>query len=346
MELLTLDKNFQPLAYLEFINLQWNREYYQAGSFSVQIPAIQYQPEMVYIYTPDRPETGIIQKVELTESVKGRFVQLSGFFLENILNDKIVYPTYYAKGKLDSAVADMVEKYKEDIPLLKVIKPSGKAESITWQETGGQLGTVAYTQLQTQQMSFRCRYDYASNSIEFSVWQGLDRTQDQTKNNFVIFSNGFRNLSNVKASFDNSNYKNYAVIAGQDEGSDRKIAYADQSNGGYRKVLFVDARNEKWNEEEQTEKEYLEGLRQKGIEKLLDYQNEKNIEVDVTQGTFQYLVDFDLGDIVDVALEELGVSMQARIISVREVEKQNTHTITIELGDKILTSLQKARLIY
>ena len=38
--------------------------------------------------------------------------------------------------------------------------------------------------------------------------------------------------------------------------------------------------------------------------------------------------------------------MEARIITVREVRKKNNLTISIELGDKQLTQLKKARLIY
>ena len=78
MQLLALDSGFQPVSYLPYFNLQWDREYYAIGQYSVQIAAADYDPAMAYLYTPDRPETGIIQKVELTETVKGRFVQLSG----------------------------------------------------------------------------------------------------------------------------------------------------------------------------------------------------------------------------------------------------------------------------
>lgn len=344
MQLLSLDKEFRPISYLHPVNLQWNREYYQAGDFSVQILAQDYLPDMYYLYTPERPEMGIIQKVELSSTIKGRFIQLSGFFLEAILNDKIVYPTYYASGPIDTAVSQMISTYKGDIPLLKVAPSEGKGTVTSWQETGGMLGDVAYTQLQTQQMSARCSYDYQSNKITFFTWQGFDRTQDQSVNNFVVFSDGFRNLASVKASLDSSNYKNYAVVGGQGEGTERKIAYADLSEGSYKRQVFVDAKNERWDEEKQTESQYLEGLRQKGFEKLLDYQNTQNIEVDVTNQTFQYLEDFDLGDKVDVIVKELGLSMQARIVSVHEVFKQNTHTVTIELGDKVMSLLQKARL--
>lgn len=346
MQLLALDANFAPVQHLPFFNLQWNREYYEIGQYSVQIAAADYSPDMAYLYTPDRPETGIIQKVELTDTVKGRFVQLSGYFLEAILNDKIVYPTYYANGSIPATVVAMLRQYKDDIPLLTVADaPAGQADT-SWQETGGQLADVAYTKLQTVQHSLRCRYDYASNMITAEVWQGLDRTQEQTTNPFVTFSDGFNNLGEVDASTDRSNYKNYAVVAGQDQAENRKVAYADLSGGGYRRMLYVDARGARWNPDEQSEAEYLAGLEQQGLDRLLDYQIVSNVDIQAAASGFEYLQDWDLGDLVDVIVDEIGLAMQARIITVREVFKQNNHTVEIELGDKKLTQLKKARLIY
>ena len=347
MQLLALDAGFEPVAYLPYFNLQWTREYYQVGQFSVQIAAAYYDPAMAYLYTPDRPETGIIQKVELTETVKGRFVQLSGFFLEAILNDKVVYPTYYANGSIPTAVVAMLRQYKDDIPLLTVADaPAALTDAATWQETGGQLATVAYTKLQTVQHSLRCRYDYQENTITAEVWQGLDRTQEQTDNPFVTFSDGFGNLAQVDASVDRSNYKNYAVVAGQDQAENRKVAFADLSGGGYKRILYVDARSEPWDPEKQTEAEYLAGLEQKGLDALLNYTVIRNVDIQAAASGFVYLEDWDLGDRVDAIVADIGLAVQARIVTVREVFKQNNHTVEIELGDKKLTQLQKARMIY
>lgn len=348
VELRALDSNFQLVGNLSYFNLQWNREYYTVGTFSVQVAVGAYKPSMVYLYTPDRPETGIIQKVELTETVKGRFVQITGYFLEAILNDKVVYPTYYASGAIPSAVVAMLRQYKDDILLLTVADaPATQADETSWQETGGQLADVAYTKLQTVQHSLRCRYDYLANTITAEVWQGLDRTQAQSENPFVTFSGGFANLSKVVASTDISNYRNYAIVAGQDQAENRKVAYADLSAGGYKRVLYVDARSERWNPEEQTESEYLASLTQKGLEKLLDYQIIRNVEVKASTsgGGFIYLRDYDLGDRVDVLVEDIGLAMEARIVAAHEVVKKNNHTVELELGDKKLTQLQKARLI-
>ena len=347
MKLLALDADFQPVDYLAYFNLQWTREYYEIGQFSVQIAAADYDTAMAYLYTPDRPETGIIQKVELTETVKGRFVQLSGYFLEAILNDKVVYPTYYANGSIPATVVAMLRQYKDDIPLLTVADaPASRADETSWQETGGQLADVAYTKLQTVQYSLRCRYDYQANTITAEVWQGKNRTQDQTENPFVTFSDGFGNLAEVDASLDRSNYRNYAIVCGQDQAENRKVAYADLSGGGYKRILYVDARSERWDPDEQTEAEYLAGLQQKGLDKLLDYAVVNNVDIQAAASGFVYLQDWDLGDLVDVIVADIGLAMQARIVTVREVFKQNNHTVEIELGDKKLTQLQKARMIY
>lgn len=347
MQLLALDAAFQPVAYLPYFNLQWTREYYAVGQFSVQIAAADYRPEMAYLYTPDRPETGIVQKVELTETVKGRFVQLSGYFLEAILNDKIAWPTYYASGTIPAAVVAMLRQYKDDIPLLTVADaPAVQADAASWQETGGALADVAYTKLQTVEMSLRCRYDFQANTITAEIWQGLDRTQAQTENPFVTFSDGFGNLTQVDASVDRSNYRNCAVVAGQDAAENRKVAVADLSGGGYRRMLYVDARAERWDPDEQTEAEYLAGLTQLGLDKLLDYAVVQNVELQAGAGGFAYLEDWDLGDKVDAAVTDIGLALEARIVTVREVFKQNNHTVEIELGDKKLTQLKKARMIY
>ena len=46
MQLLALDSGFQPVRYLNYFNLQWTREYYTIGQFSVQLAAADYLPQM------------------------------------------------------------------------------------------------------------------------------------------------------------------------------------------------------------------------------------------------------------------------------------------------------------
>lgn len=336
MELLALDENFNPIRYLNYINLQWDRAYYECGTFSVRLSASEYSSDIAYLYTKDRPETGIAQKVLYETTIKGAFVQISGFFLEHILNDKIIYPTYYASGNLETAIRAMIARYKADIPLLTLGAAQGLGTAVTWQETGGAMDTVCYTALQTQALSLRCRYVLTENKIYFEVWQGIDRTQDQTANNFVTFSRGFGNLQQATVDSDRSNAKNFALVAGSGEGAARITQEVDCSNGSYRQKIFVDAKSIAYDPDKQTLAAYKESLVQKGLEELLKYQNIFNVDVTVNATQFAYMTDFDLGDKIDIIIDDIGIALTARIIAVHEVIKNGAHIVNLEIGDKII----------
>ena len=61
---MALDENLGLIGYLPFINLQWNRRYYEAGEFTAQILKSDYLPGTAYLYSLDRPEVGVLQKVQ------------------------------------------------------------------------------------------------------------------------------------------------------------------------------------------------------------------------------------------------------------------------------------------
>lgn len=75
---------------IPYRSLDWHRCYYECGDFTLEVPASIYDPAWAYICTDERPETGIVQKVEYSDSsqVAGGddSVIISGFFLESLLN--------------------------------------------------------------------------------------------------------------------------------------------------------------------------------------------------------------------------------------------------------------------
>ena len=214
MQLLGLDANFNPVGYFGYTNLQWIRRYYEPGEFSVQIPIQMYMPNMAYVYTNERPEVGIVQKSEYQEDYQGAYMQVSGYFFEYKINDKIIYPRYIKSGVIEDVAVDMAAKFYEDIPLLQIGASKKRGEAIAIQSTGKNLAAQLYEMLQTQEMSFRTRYGYAENKMYFEVWQGVDRTMQQSDNPFAIFSAQLRNIANEKIVIDNSAFKNYAVVIG------------------------------------------------------------------------------------------------------------------------------------
>ncbi len=341
MILALMDGNFNIIKYISYTNLQWIRRYYEPGEFSVTIPSSEYDNQALYLFTPDRPEVGIIQKLEYEDSYDGDEIQLSGYFYEYKLNDKITFPRFTGSGTPEEIARSIVETYKDDIPLLQLGDANDPTlgESTAKQSTGDGLATVLYELLQSQELSYRCVYDYEANTMTFEVWQGLDRTQSQSANPFVTFSSGFRNIQNESITLDHSNYKNYGVVIGNGDYEDGNQIEVDvdlrESTDDYIQYLYIDETSEKYDSEEQTLAEYKEILYQAGLEKLADYVNVTNVEFETVDRGLTYLTDYDLGDKCDVVIDAIGEAYTVRITEITETFKEGKHSITLTFGDKV-----------
>ena len=330
-----LDANYDTIGILLPTDIQWSRSYYECGTFSIQIPVDQYSNEMKYIYWKDRPELGVIsqQNYEIKKSVQ--FVQLSGYFLENELNDKVIYPLYTSTGNIEDAVVDMVKTYSDDIPLLDTITASqSRGLSVDFQESNATLANKAYELLKDSEMSIRMDYDYVTNSKTFSVWKGVDRTQSQGENNFVVFSTKFGNLENPNVYIEDTDYKNYAVIGGQAIDDVTIHTTLDLSGGGYQKQTYIDASSVAYDDTLITLAQYKLNLQTYAATKLGLSVN--NVTFDAIADSYEYMSDYDLGDKCDIIIDEIGLELEARIISIAEVIESNEHTITLEFGDQII----------
>ncbi len=343
MELIAYDKNFNLITYLAPSIIQWNRRYYEPGDFEIQIFAEDYQEEFKYLYTEDRPEIGIIEKVSYSDQEnEGQFITLKGRFMEQVINDKITWPTFYGKGEITAVIKQMVNQYKDDIPLLEVATLS-TGTMVEFQSTGDELGTKAADILRQQEMAYRINYDFDTSKLLFSTYKGVSRTAAENDGNMITFTTDYGNVYNILADIDDSNYKNYAIVAGQGEGADRISVIVDISNGEYKKVLFVDAAYLQ-QEGGASLEDYKAQLTNEGKQQLLEHLSVKNVEFDALAGEYEYMVDYDIGTKCDIIIDEIKLSMEARIIAIYEVLEENNHMITLEFGDKIMTQYKKARL--
>lgn len=90
LEVFALDRKMNRATLsLPYKSLEWHRCYYECGDFTLEVPADMYDPSWAFIYTDERPETGIIESVSYTDDPKyGNVdtVTLKGRFLESIMN--------------------------------------------------------------------------------------------------------------------------------------------------------------------------------------------------------------------------------------------------------------------
>lgn len=345
MEFRALDKSFELIGIINPIIVQWNRKYYECGDYSIVMTSIQYTEALKYVSCSDRKEVGIVNKV--TSNSDGT-VEITGYFLEKILDNSIIYPTFFGSGELTTVLKNMIENYQIEIDnlwRLYDIKTLDTGIKIDFQATGDELGKKMYEILQTKEMSYSIQYDFEEQHLYLEFLKGTDRTQNETNDNYITFSSSWGNLENPLIYIDDSNYKNYAVIAGSGEGSSRIDVIIDirsSESEGIRKI-FIDNRGTTFDANKQTLEQYKLELRQNGLEKLESYKKIINIDFDVVGNNFEYLVDYDLGDKCDVIINDISLAIEARIIAIYEVFKNGQHNIELELGDKIITEYDKLR---
>lgn len=91
LEVFAVDANMNRASgTIPYTSLTWSRRYHECGQFSMVVPANVYDPSWAYVYADARPETGIVQKVEYSDTAHTPdgvdTVTVSGFFLECFLN--------------------------------------------------------------------------------------------------------------------------------------------------------------------------------------------------------------------------------------------------------------------
>lgn len=344
MELRTLDENFLPCGptKLRPFDLSWDRKYYETGKFTLQIAASDYDPAMAYVYSNDRPELGIVEQLKYTDD--DGMVVLSGFFAERILNRRCIYPMLKQSSTRSKFCADAVAAYPVDGVDIVIDAYDNVGDVSTRQETGGQLDEVCHTMLQAEEKAYRCYFDYETGRLHFQIYQGVDRTQSQSVNNFVVFSPAWRNMKKLTVTSDKSNYYNFFIAGGQGEGTDRVYVVIDLTAGEPMRQKFLDMRDVE-KAEDMTAAQYEAVLIAKAVERAASYVDIKNVEFDAdTSRSFQYLADYDLGDKCDIIIDEMRLAFEARIIEVLETWTKNVHKVTLVFGDKIPSPYEKVRL--
>lgn len=341
MEVYGLDKDFGLVtAAIPYFNLQWNRKYYEAGTFSMQVSASVYDHQWAYIMTHDRPEVGLVQKIQYVNDGGEKLVLLSGFFAEQKLNGVVAAKRFTADlSRTENVIKRMYDTFgvqaKKGISWKANPEPLGDRTQCDF--IGDRLGEKWYSMLETRELSYRVTAKDDFSGLECQVWQGVDRTQSQTANPWCVFSSAFGNVEDEEVSIDGSAYANVCIVSAKDEALTFEV---DQSGGGERFEVFLDKGSES-PESGQTEEEFKAGLRQEALEKLADCAIEQEIDVS-NLGESNYLEDFDLGDKVSAVLEDIGLELETRIVEVLEVFKPDGHSVQLGFGSKRITNIRRA----
>lgn len=176
------------------------------------------------------------------------------------------------------------------------------------------------------------------------IGAGEDRTRHRTDKavSSVVFSQSLSNIANTDYTVDRSKLRNTVYIAGEGEGTDRKWYNIDvnsdvtfgERKGWNRKELWVDARDVQSEQDSKklTDAEYEELMKQRADEKAKDNDLSEEYTATVTDITKQYTYkkDYNIGDFVTVADEELGMEIDAQITNVTVTRQNDRDIVDIE----------------
>lgn len=362
-DIMALDASFDIVAFLKYTNVQWSRKYHECGTFSIQIPLEQYNPSFEYIYTKSRPEVGKITQINYVGAASYRYIQLSGYFLENELNRMVAYakgtgnilssPAWAEKiGYAENVAYDFFNAFSsitfndgtEDVEYSIGITPEtseGRGRRVHHVRENSYLGDKIYHILKSSGLSYRVVYDFVDNTKAFVVWGGLDRSADQTDNNPVVFSTRYGNIRKPNVLIDSSTYKSGSIVINKSTTDNDDITVYVRANINPAETdndnAFLSFESTANASDFSALEDLYVAMDAEGVsEKEAHWIRTLNLEFDTLPGSYVYMEDFDLGDVCSIEIDELGLSVDARLIGCYEVVKSGEWTLSMEFGTPIL----------
>lgn len=340
MNIYVLDKNLERIGIIDdAISVIWTPRYSREGDFEIEAAASARNMELLApgnrLARTDNDMVGIVRSVEIrTDADDGDVVIAKGPDLKAVLGQRIVWGQVCYSGSTsgflrrlitDNAVAPAASSRK--VPGLRLGNIVGLDGMLEVQVTGANLEDTVVSYCEANSVGWRVRLEGSDMVVE--CYEGLDRTDRQSANNRVTFGTAYDNLASTNYLFDGANYRNAALVAGEGEGSARKVASVGVASGIDRYESFVDARDLSSETDAGTlaPAQYLAALEARGSEKLVESASTESYDGEVQHDVvFKYGRDYLLGDVVNV-VNKLGIPGYARIVEAIECEDAEGYRI-------------------
>lgn len=329
-----MDENFAGVSTLDiFESLIWTDRYYACGDFEIYMPCSEKMlstlKQDMYLYLRESEHIMIIEDIQIDTDVEdGAHLTVTGRSLESILDRRVIWNLTTLSGGLQAGIKQLLNE--------NAISPSDPARvipnlifedstdskitnlSLNAQYYGENLYDVICEVCESNEIGFKIILN-ESNQMVFSLYAGTDRSYEQTENPYVIFSPGFDNLLNSNYISSKKTLKTVTMITGEGEGSDKKKAVAECSNGAgsglNRREMHTDASGISQTDGEDTisDEAYTALLQRQGIDELAQNTRTESFEGEVSSGrTYTYGADYFMGDIVQ-NVNEFNIKATSRV---------------------------------
>ena len=355
------DSNFNRLGIIgKFSYLLWRKRYSAHGEAELHVDVNMRNIELLQkgniLFRKDDNEAMYIYYRGFDDSEHGKDqLIVKCFSTVRWLDRRLVWGKYNFYATPENIIRNMIrnecinpEKIDRKIQQIQLAPSNNIGTMIRMQISNKEVLESVESICNTYELGIRTLF----NGIEhlYDVYEGQDRSINQTKNPQCILSKNFSNVINRKFEEADNDFKNTALIAGAGEGFNRKTVAIEQGSGLNRRELFIDARDiqdtMRVDEEDVPlqEEEYALLLKQRGVNKLLEQEEfvSFDCEVDVTKENTKYNKDFFLGDLITIRDDKLGIIMNSRVVEADEVFKTYKETF-VKVGKSIPTLPEKVR---
>lgn len=209
---------------------------------------------------------------------------------------------------------------------------------------GEYLGDKLYKILKPSGASFEVIWNYETHDKTLNIIHGKDLTQGNSYgNNPVVFTSANGNI--ISASLVLSNTATKDTVIQTSGAKDKVYVLINELPGEDTTGRFVTTRmqtavqdyfNNNTVDYAAADKNLKLSVMADADKDLAKYTDKQNIEFQIYRGSYEYMVDYDLGDLISLEISEIGLSLDARIISCYEVVKNGVWELTLEIGTPLI----------
>lgn len=343
MNIHVLDQSFNLIGIIDdYVSSIWRPAYYDVGDFELYLNA---SAEAVKLLKKNRylvrerdidvdtqgnvsySKVMIIKDFTLTTDAEGGdYLTVIGKELKFLLHQRIVWKQTTLTGTAENAIRRLVTENaisptdsKRVIPTLTLGASAGLRDTIDKQVTGDYLDQTI--------VDICTAYNYGweifiyNAALVLIVYQGVDRSFNQSERPYVVFSEDFDNILNSSYELNSSSYANTTLIGGEGEGLERiYTTVGDDKSGLDRFETFTDARDlsrNKGSEDEIPLNTYLALLQERGREDIAGLGITEGFSGEVLDINFKYGEDYYMGDVVTM-INKYGITKDVRVLSAIE----------------------------
>lgn len=329
-------------------------KYVSVSTFTLTVP---YTPQvssylqvnnMLTIHSPEtlgveNTEPFIITTKKLEESNGVVTLQVSGknplFWLSNRLcllpnygftdtTPEVIAKTYVANNCAQYAPT------QRQYPNLKTAPVQGLGTPITFTNTEDYptILDVCETVLNARNLGQNVTFNLSTQTFQYNVFGGADRTINQSQNSAVVFSPNLNNLQSQSYTHSISNFANVVYVYGQ-IGETTETVIVGEASGFNRYETSTSGTLEQGSAVTLTKNNYKEVFTVIGENTLVTQAETKNLIGTIQLSSdFQLNIDFSLGDSVTYLNNEWGIQENVMIRELRLQYSTNGFIVQASLG--------------